>query len=65
MTRAEAEARWINMREALTDVVEYDDAWKPEQIDTDQNNIIKAVLDGLFGETTDPGRLVPPHGSGP
>ena len=50
MTRAEAEARWTNMREALEPVIDYDDAWKAEQIDNDQNKIIKAVLDGLFGE---------------
>ncbi len=50
MTRADAETRWIDMREALEGVIEYDDAWKAEQIDDDQNAIIKAVLDGLFGE---------------
>ncbi len=65
MTRAEAEARWTDMREALEGVVEYDDAWKADQIDDDQNRIIEAVLDGLFGEVSDRGRLVPPHGSGP
>ena len=65
MTRAEAEARWGDMRTAMEGVIEYDDAWRAEQIDDDQNRIIKAVLDGLFGEANDPGRLVPHHGSGP
>ena len=50
MDRAEAEARWDDMRTALEGVIEYDDAWKAELIDDDQNKIIKAVLDGLFGE---------------
>ena len=50
MTRAEAESRWDNMRTAMEDVIDYDDAWKAEDIDDDQNKIIKAVLDGLFGE---------------
>ena len=50
MTRAEAEARWTDMREALDGVIEYDDNWNSEQIDADQNKIVEAVLNGLFGE---------------
>ena len=50
LTEEQARAKWLFIRQAMEDVIEYDDAWTADDIDNHENKIVEVILVALFGE---------------
>ena len=50
LTEKEARAKWLAIRQAMEGVIEYDDAWTADAIDSHENEIIEVVLATLFDD---------------
>jgi hypothetical protein len=50
LTEETARAKWLNIRQAMEGVIEYDDAWTADMIDSHENEIVEVILAALFDD---------------